>query len=220
MNKMDTLFQTSGWQAMYKIGYYAEIFAIFVENYNDLIKTINTIQSSNQPVIEHFAQNHLSRYIFNFLASATALKGNCYALMQPYKDTELWEKYKEKINKYFLNNDLVAFINDFRNYQTHYKVELSFVSAKNQVVFLTYELLRHPKQWNNTSKSFIQNSGEEIIVEDICKKYYKLNEEFCLWLINELRLIHKKNFEEIAKTAQVVNAELPKMYLDIVAKIQ
>lgn len=220
MKKIDTLFQSAGWQAMYKIGYYAEIFAIFIENYRDLIKTIDIIQSSKQPIIEHFTQNHLSRYIFNFLASATALKCNCYVLMQSYKDTELWEKYKAETSKYFLNNDLVAFINDFRNYQTHYKVELSFVSAQNKVVFLTYELLRHPKQWNNASKSFIQKSGEEIVVEDICKKYYKLNEEFSLWLINELRLLHKKDFEEIAKTAQAVNAELPKMYLDIVAKIQ
>lgn len=220
MSKIDTLFRLDGWQAVYKIGYYAEIFAIFVENYKDLIKTIDIIQSSKQPVIEHFAQTHLSRYIFNFLASAAALKNNCYTLMGQYKNTELQEKYKKATAEYFLNNDLVAFINDFRNYQTHYKVELSYVSAKNQVVFLTDELLKHSKQWNSASKKFIQNSKGEIVIKDICEKYYKLNEEFCLWLINELRLLHKKDFEEIAKATQQANIKLPVMYLDTITKIQ
>ncbi len=212
MDKTEILFKSEGWQAVYKIGYYAEIFAIFVENYNELMKAITEIQTSKEPVLAHFSQTHLSRYLFNFLASATALKGNCYVLMENYKNTEIWVKYKEAINKYFLNNDLVAFINDFRNYQTHYKVEISYISTKNKVVFATDKLLEHLKQWNGVSKKFINNSGAEIVVQDVCEKYYKLNEEFCLWLINELKLFHINDIKRIEQTANSFDIELPEIY--------
>ncbi|DAA88429.1 TPA: hypothetical protein CPT87_05065 [Candidatus Gastranaerophilales bacterium HUM_5] len=212
MDKMDILFKSDGWQAIYKMGYYAEIFAIFVENYRELMKAITEIQTSKEPILAHFSQTHLSRYLFNFLASATALKGNCYVLMENYKNAELWEKYKEATKKYFLNNELVAFINDFRNYQTHYKVEISYISTKNQVVFDTCKLLEHPKQWNTLAKRFIKNAGTEIVLQEVCEKYYQLNEEFCLWLINELNLFHREDIKRIKDIAKSSNIDLSEIY--------
>lgn len=220
MDKMDILFQSNGWQAIYKIGYYAEIFAIFVENYKELIKAITEIQTSKEPIMAHLAQTHLSRYIFNFLASATALKENCYALMGNYKNTKIWEKYKEATNKCFLNNDLVAFINNFRNYQTHYKVEISYISDKNQVIFFPDELLKNSKQWNTAAKRFMNNVGSEIVVQGICEKYYKLNEEFCLWLINELKSFHIEDIKKIEQIANSLNIDLSDVYKHKLSIIQ
>lgn len=49
-------------------------------------------------------------------------------------------------------------------------------------------------------------------MQDVCEKYYKLNEEFCLWLINELKSFHINDIKRIEQTANSFDIELPEIY--------
>ena len=65
-------------------------------------------------------------YIFNFLASTSALIDSCRSVMNFYKNTEIHEHYTKNIKEQFANNSIAVFIKDLRNYQMHYKTTFPY----------------------------------------------------------------------------------------------
>lgn len=194
----EKLIQSKGWQAIKRIGTFNEMLYIFDENYKDLMQEVKRIECSQKPFIElHFdTYNNLNRHNFNFLAASKALIDNCRSMMNYYKDTEIYEKYQNNIDKLFKNNPLAYFLQDFRNYQTHCRVEFLELSDTNEIIFLTEELIQNYKKWNKLSKEFISQSGDKIVLKIFCENYYKLILPFYMWLYKELKEFHKKDLKE------------------------
>lgn len=195
---METLFKSDGWQAVNRIGTFIEMYAILIGNYNELMRVISKVQNVQEPLVERH-QNltyNLHRYIFNFLASTKALVDNCRKMMSFYKNTDIYEKYQGKINELFLNNPMTAFIQDFRNYQTHFKLEFSELSDNDEIVFWAQGLLQNSEQWNKLSKEYMRQCGENIVLKTLCEDYFKLLEVFYMWLVGELKEFHKQDLIE------------------------
>lgn len=195
---METLFKSDGWHAVNRIGTFIEMYAILIENYYELMRVISKIQNSQEPLADrHQNLNYnLHRYIFNFLASTKALTDNCRKMMSFYKNTDIYEKYQGKINELFLNNPMTAFIQKYRDYQTHFKLEFSELSDNDEIVFLTQRLLQNPEQWNMLSKEYMKQCGEKIVIKTLCEDYFKLLEIFHMWLVGELKEFHKQDLIE------------------------
>ncbi len=191
---MNILFESDGWKAINRIGSFNEMYWIFIENYRELVTKILFLQDIEQPFGSRLSSiNNLSRYIFNFLSSTSALKENCYNMMRFYNETDLKMKYESKKNELFLNSKLVAFIQKFRNYQTHFQLEFADLSANNQVILITEKLLQNSKEWNKLSLEYIQESGDAIVLKTTCEDYFKLVEDFYQWLYQELMTFHRQD---------------------------
>ena len=192
----EILIQSRGWQAVNRIGTLNEMYYILIENYRELMYEILRIQDSSQPIIELVENKKLTRYIFNFLASTSASTDHCRKVMHFYENTDLNNKYKNKINNLFVNNPMIVFIQNLRNYQMHFKLEFLELSNSDQVVFLTQKLLQHPEQWNKLSRDYMQQCGDEIVLKTLCEDYFKLLESFYMWLYSELKEFHKEDLIE------------------------
>ncbi len=210
--KKEAVFQSKGWQAFNRLGMYAEIYSIFIDNYYELMDEINKIQSSKMPVVAHFENRQINRRIFNFFAPTKAMTDNCRNLMSYYEDTIVYENFIKQKDLLFKDNPLVAFVQKFRNNQTHIKLGLSWLSNSNKVIFLTEELLRDFKEWNGLSKKYIEQSGNEIILENLCAEYFKLQEQFYAWLTNEIKNFHKEDFKETIYLASKTDIKLSPLY--------
>lgn len=211
---MDTneeqLMQCKGWQAINRMGAFNEMYYTMIENYRELVYEIVRIQNSPQSIVELVENKKLTRCVFNFLASVKALTDNCYKMMQFYKGTDLYDKYKNKIDGLLANNPMIAFIQKLRNHQTHFKLEFPELSNSNEVIFATQQLLKYPEQWNKLSKEYMQQCGDEIVLKILCEDYFKLMEHFNMWLYEELKEFHRQDFEEYKLLAAKCNMPIPK----------
>jgi len=122
------------------------------------------------------------------------------------------ENFIKQKDLLFKDNPLVAFVQKFRNNQTHIKLGLSWLSNSNKVIFLTEELLRDFKEWNSLSRKYIEQSGNEIILENLCAEYFKLQECFFNWLISEIKNFHKEDFKETIQLASKTDIKLSPLY--------
>ena len=118
--KEQELFESNGWQAVNRIGILNENYHTLILNYQELINEIVRIQTSKEPMALLFNNLNLNRFIFNFLASTSALVDSCRNTMKYYENTEIYKNYQTNINNNFANNKTVVFIKDLRNYQMHF----------------------------------------------------------------------------------------------------
>ena len=143
--KKEMVFKSSGWKAINRMGIINENYHTLILNYRELMNEIVRIQSAQEPFLLLFNNEHLNRYIFNFLASTSALIDSCRNVMSFYKETIIYEYYKQRVKEQFSNNSIAVFIKDFRNYQMHYKIPFSCLSSNEKVSFETYELKQYLK---------------------------------------------------------------------------
>lgn len=114
--KEEIVFKTNGWQAINRIGILNENYYTLILNYRELMNEIVQIQSAQEPFLLLFNNQNLNRYIFNFLASTSALIDSCRNVMSFYKETTIYEHYKQRVDEQFSNNSVAVFIKDLRNY--------------------------------------------------------------------------------------------------------
>jgi len=222
MVTQEDVFNSAGWKALNRMGIFATMHHIFRRNYIDLETLLKRIHDDINMSQETFQEQyiHLSQYIFNLLASSTALTDHARRLMGFYKETNLYKEYQKKIKESFADNKLMQFIHKLRNYQTHYQLELPYPvrSLKDNkhwdVVFISNELLKHPEQWNEQSKQFIKECGQEINLNKVFSEYNRLIDTFYMWLYTELQIYHKKDFEERERLIRESGMELPNINLN------
>ena len=128
MKKEEIVFKSNGWQAINRMGIINENYHTLILNYRELMNEIVRIQLVPEPFLLLFHNENLNRYIFNFLASTSALIDSCRSVMDFYKNTVIYEKYKQKVKEQFANNKIAIFIKDLRNYQMHYKTTFPYVT--------------------------------------------------------------------------------------------
>lgn len=128
MKKEDIVFKSNGWQAINRMGIINENYHTLILNYRELMNEIVRIQQVQDPFLLLFNNEHLNKYIFNFLASTSALIDSCRSVMDFYKNTVIYENYKQKVKEQFANNKIAIFIKDLRNYQMHYKTTFPWIN--------------------------------------------------------------------------------------------
>jgi len=215
--KEEIVFKTNGWQAINRIGILNENYHTLILNYRELMNEIVRIQLAQEPFLLLFNNQNLNRYIFNFLASTSALIDSCRNVMSFYKETTIYEHYKQRVKEQFLDNSVAVFIKDLRNYQMHYKIAFPCLSKEEKVSFETYELKQYNK-WTKLSKEFIENQGDFIILKPLFETYFKILEPFYMDIYSELIKCHQKDFKETIELSEKINVPIPNIYYQLINK--
>lgn len=215
--KEQELFESNGWQAINRIGAFAEMHHIFLQNYQDLMNIISKIQN---PQLKYSKRvdlmlNNINQYIFNFISAAMALRDNTNEMAKFYDNTNLGNSIKENTQKIFAHNLEIAFVQKYRNIHTHKRLIIAYLSDDDKILWDTECLFKISDEWNSLSKKYISNCGESIYLEELFVKYFQTTNYFYNWLYPELLKWHKNDALETIKIATKLNKPLPKIYFDI-----
>ena len=213
----EIVFKSNGWQAVNRIGILNENYHTLILNYNELKSEIINIQKSTDPFLSLFNNKNLNRYLFNFLASTTALIDSCRNTMKFYKETDLYKTYEDDVKKLFARNKEAIFIKDLRNYMMHFKIIFPCLSINNQVSFEVYELNQY-KKWTSLSKEFIQEQGKFVTIIPLIENYFKRLEPFYMEIYSKIREFHQEDFKETIKLASEIGMVLPNIYFKLAYK--
>lgn len=207
----ENVFKSNGWQAVNRIGILNENYHTLILNYNELKSEIINIQKSTDPFLSLFNNKNLNRYLFNFLASTTALIDSCRNTMKFYKETDLYKIYEDNVKKLFARNKEAIFIKDLRNYMMHFKIIFPCLSSNNQVSFEVYELNQY-KKWTSLSKEFIQEQGKFVTIIPLIENYFKQLEPFYMEIYSKIIEFHQEDFKETMQLASEIGMSVPKLY--------
>lgn len=213
----EIVFKSNGWQAVNRIGILNENYHTLILNYNELKNEIIKIQTCAKPILLLFNNLNLNRYIFNFLASTTALIDSCRNTMKFYKETNLYKTYEDDVKKLFARNKEAIFIKDLRNCMMHYKIIFPCLSDNNQVSFEVYQL-KEFEGWTSLSKEFIEEQGSFIILNPLFESYFKMLEPFYMEIYSMLLEYHKQDFKETIKLAAKINMPISDIYYQLINK--
>lgn len=207
----EIVFKSNGWQAVNRIGILNENYHTLILNYSELKSEIINIQKSTNPFLLLFNNKNLNRYLFNFLASTTALIDSCRNTMKFYKETDLYKAYEDNIKKLFARNKEAIFTKDLRNYMMHFKIIFPCLSSNNQVSFEVYELNQY-KKWTSLSKEFIQEQGKFVTIIPLIENYFKQLEPFYMEIYSKIIEFHQEDFKETMQLASEIGMSVPKLY--------
>ena len=213
----EIVFKSNGWQAVNRIGILNENYHTLILNYNELKSEIINIQKSTDPFLSLFNNKNLNRYLFNFLASTTALIDSCRNTMKFYKETDLYKIYEDNVKKLFARNKEAIFIKDLRNYMMHFKIIFPCLSSNNQVSFEVYELNQYNK-WTSLSKEFIQEQEKFVTIIPLIENYFKRLEPFYMEIYSKIIEFHQEDFKETIKLASEIGMALPNIYFKLAYK--
>lgn len=211
----EIVFKSNGWQAVNRIGILNENYHTLILNYNELKSEIINIQKSTNPFLSLFNNKNLNRYLFNFLASTTALIDSCRNTMKFYKETDLYKIYEDNVKKLFARNKEAIFIKDLRNYMMHFKIIFPCLSSNNQVSFEVYELNQYNK-WTSLSKEFIQEQEKFVTIIPLIENYFKRLEPFYMEIYSKIIEFHQEDFKETIKLASEIGMALPNIYFKLI----
>lgn len=207
----EIVFKSNGWQTVNRMGILNENYHTLIQNYNELKNEIIKIQTCFEPILLLFNNPNLNRYVFNFLASTTALIDSCRNTMKFYKETDLYKTYEDNVKKLFARNKETIFIKDLRNCMMHYKIIFPCLSDNNQVSFEVYQLNEF-KGWTSLSKEFIQEQGKFVTIIPLIENYFKRLEPFYMEIYSKIREFHQEDFKETIKLASEIGMSLPNIY--------
>lgn len=213
----EIVFKSNGWQTVNRLGILNENYHTLILNYNELKSEIINIQKSTDPFLSLFNNKNLNRYLFNFLASTTALIDSCRNTMKFYKETDLYKIYEDNVKKLFARNKEAIFIKDLRNYMMHFKIIFPCLSSNNQVSFEVYELNQY-KKWTSLSKEFIQEQGKFVTIIPLIENYFKQLEPFYMEIYSKIIEFHQEDFKETIKLASEIGMALPNIYFKLAYK--
>ena len=213
----EIVFKSNGWQTVNRLGLLNENYHTLILNYNELKNEIIKIQTCAEPILLLFNNLNLNRYIFNFLASTTALIDSCRNTMKFYKETDLYKTYEDDVKKLFARNKEAIFIKDLRNCMMHYKIIFPCLSDNNQVSFEVYQLNEF-EGWTLLSKEFIQEQGKFVTIIPLIENYFKQLEPFYMEIYSKIIEFHQEDFKETIKLASEIDMPLPNIYFKLVYK--
>lgn len=166
-------------------------------------KIIELCCIDNREQLDFFHREFI-RHIFNFLSSSKAyidttreiMKANC-------NNTPLKTAYDKKIITFFTGSELCGFIQDLRNYHTHFEIPISSTQLRistiptqeefNFKIFVEKKVLLEWSGWKSRAKHYLADAPEKIDFEVICTEYFNLVSEFYQWLYNEISNYFQKD---------------------------
>jgi len=201
---------------------------IFVTNYNYLknfflhVKkeenAIEIIKTGNQDSFDTFSFE-LTRHFFNFIMATKAYIDQTRRWVNTYYDnTDFKKKYSDEVKNTFANNILCKFIQDLRNYQTHYMIPFTAYSASFSTkepfsfkISLDKNKLMEYKKWTVDSISYINSYEKDINVETFCTDYYVLVKDFYENFFSEIIKYHKKDLDDLKVIKNELSKRQPKL---------
>ena len=190
---------------------------VFSKNYQELEKILDAVKIpknlfelwdlKNRDKLDAI-NNEVIRLFHNYLASAKTLVDHTRIVISEwYKNTAFIDEYNKEISLRFENNPLAGFVEGLRNYSLHYT--LPFVNATMSATIIEdgtsdipdFSFILNKSDlllwsgWAKKSRAFLNDSGDEISINQIAESYFKEVEDFHKWMFIRLTEIHQKDLE-------------------------
>ena len=142
--------------------------------------------------------NHLVRYLHNFLTSVmTLVEHTRTAMRSPIIAAEHRNRYQKKIGETFKPAPVARFMQDFRNYVLHYGVpqtvhETRFKPEVNTKVYIQSAPLLEWGNWHPVARQYIQDHPSHIRLLDVVREYEKLVIDFHTWFVQDFAAQYSK----------------------------
>jgi hypothetical protein len=187
-------------------------FEIFVGNYADLKRVLeyhDDPQSSKDlaPLRNRYQVDELycnvRRYLHNYVASALSLVDHTRNLHKEMsKDGRAIPTFKEEIERRFLKNGLVQFVQGLRNYFLHFSVPRvtspqRFLNPEPSRVYLLPSDLQRFSGWNGPAKSFLDERSYKVDLHQSIEEYFQQVHDFVNWFESEFRHVHAGDQEVV-----------------------
>jgi len=188
-------------------------FEIFRRNYEefksllvkleDTEKFLQLWQPRNRKQLE-IVLIEITRHLFNVVASAKSFVDYTRNIISGnYSGTEFYQMYKKEVSKRFINNSMIHFVEDLRNYSIHYSFPLASARVnarsdfKNKGVLIHHNIILDKNdllKWSNwqKGKTFLKTASEQIIVDDLMGNYFKAISNFFIWTMEQLKSLHSE----------------------------
>lgn len=154
-------------------------------------------------------QIEVHRAFTNFEASAASLIDHSRRFSESDVKDTIKEKYINKKDECFVENNLSRFVKDLRNYLLHrgypeIRISTNYPNGNNEFTIDKKEIIKW-KKWSSYSKKFLEEQSEKISVVSIVDNYYNLVVEFYGWFFDELRIEYKEEYTEVNKLIEKFN---------------
>ena len=145
----------------------------------------------------------IRRLLHNYLAAAKTLIDQTRVIIADgYEGQPFFARYKQEIDRRFATDPTASIVQGLRNYLLHYGLPATFskitlsrdphgdgTTVEAKITLKRESLLRWDK-WPPPAREMLENSAEDIDLEDIAQTYAKFIFEFHDWLTAELGAIH------------------------------
>ncbi len=187
-------------------------FFVFDRNYQELMKIIMGVKSTEQMLRLwdlrnrnelDMVTNEVVRLLHNFLASAKSLVAHTRVVITDwYQETDFFKEYEAQVSSRFVNNSLIGFIEELRNFSLHYSLPITNAtlsvqfdqdqrdSTHNFSFVLHKPSLIHWSGWTRKAKPYLDTSKDDIEIDSLVEDYHKQILDFHSWMESRLRAIH------------------------------
>lgn len=194
---------------------FAELHKLFIM-VKDEKNIIEIIRTGNKEVFNAYSYE-FTRHFFNFIVATKAYIDQTRRWINKYyKETELKQFYDEKIKEYFIDNNLCKFIQELRNYQSHYTIPFTSYNASfsnsgpsSFMISVKKDRLLEYDKWSMGARAYIEEFEDDINVEIFCYEYYKLVNKFYEEFWEKIKIIHRADFDELEEVKEVFRQKYP-----------
>jgi len=204
-------------------------FFVFNRNYQELKRIIEGVKKPEQIMRlwdlrnRHeldIVINEVIRLLHNFLASAKSLVEHTRIVISDwYQETEFLKEYETQVASRFVNNPIIGFIEELRNFNLHFSLPITDATLSIQMdkdkrsgtenfsfVIKKYGLLQW-SGWTQKGKPFLKASKDEIEIGNLVDDYYQQIMDFHSWMEKRLREIHSEEFAWLSEmNKRIINA--------------
>ncbi|MDD5746310.1 MAG: hypothetical protein PHO30_03500 [Candidatus Omnitrophica bacterium] len=202
---------------------------IFLDSTADLMESIDLFIKESEvsefwtrPKKERFNKLELSirRGVFSAIASAMALVDNSRNISKKFTLPD----YQSRIHNTFENNEEHRFIQDLRNFVSHFKmIEVDWRVSWSGEGKHTQFLLQQKKLlcwdgWKPLARKFIEESLEGIDLKILFENYKTRVEEFQFWFHTEIERFSQAELFEYRRYERLLNKFEFKSFWDVIFK--
>lgn len=207
---------------------------IFDGNANQIRQLIRVLEDPKDPaqIMGMERRQHLqwlfhdvNRHIHNFLTSITTLVDHTRNLMkEDFIKPEHLEEYQNKVKVIFATDPLTQFLQDFRNYITHYEVPhiglnksfgSSLADAKSGELIIDLDHLQSGFHWSSPSRSFIESNKPQIRMLKLVDEYELKSKNFYNELMQTFQKHLGRELNDVRSMMQESNDLWTKMFEDM-----
>lgn len=172
---------------------------------------------NKKPELE-LAMMEVTRLLLNFTsASKTRAENTSRFIRRWYGKTDFFKLYNTEVKKRFVQNDLVGFIEDLRNFSQHDR--LPFASARwqmnsdpetkgiipnQQFCLEKKDLVKASFKWKKGLR-YLQNADEKIVIYELIYSYFDLINDFHVWTVKNLEDLHREDLHWLYETQKQIN---------------
>jgi hypothetical protein len=234
MIKKDNLFKLTqevynsvAWKVYTRLRTLRINFFVFQRNYQELKKILEAVKEPEQieKILDSSARQNLDvvsneviRLLHNYLASAKSLVDVTRVLITDwYQGSDFIKEYKTQVDSRFVNNSLIGFIEELRNFSLHYSFPITIAKisthlGENTLDFsfvLSKSSLISWSKWTSKGKPFLDSIRDEIEVGVLVDAYYREIFEFYSWMEKRLREIHSEELNWLSEMNKRMNNLIP-----------